>query len=113
MTIARGHLVDASVTRWYRCVTRRVRRAFLLWEGVHDRKGLSNIGSGNLLKSSSLAVAGFAVLDNHLHVLVLSTRMWPRASRTRTSCGAGDAFFRRATRRARWPRSPRIGSRQG
>ena len=37
MTIARRHLVDASVTRRYRCVTRRVRRAFLLGEGVHDR----------------------------------------------------------------------------
>lgn len=58
MTIARGHLVDASVTRWYRCVTRCVRRAFLLGEGVHDRKGLSNIGSGNLLKSS-LALASW------------------------------------------------------
>jgi len=52
MTIARGHLVDASVTRWYRCVTHCVRRAFLFAEGVHDRKRLSNICSRNLLKSS-------------------------------------------------------------
>ena len=77
MTIARGHLVDASVTRWYRYVTHCVRRDFLLAEGVHDRKGLSNICSRNLLKSSPLALARFAVLDNHLHVLVLSTRLWP------------------------------------
>ena len=39
MTIARAHLVDPSVTRWYHCVTPCVRRAFLLGEGMHDRKG--------------------------------------------------------------------------
>ena len=39
MTIARAHLVDPSVTRWYHCVTRCVRRAFFLGEGMHDRKG--------------------------------------------------------------------------
>ena len=38
MTIAHAHLVDPSVTRWYHCVTRCVRRAFLLGEGMHDRK---------------------------------------------------------------------------
>ncbi len=38
MTVAHAHLVDASVTRWYHCVTRCVRRAFLFGEGMHDRK---------------------------------------------------------------------------
>jgi hypothetical protein len=32
MMIARAHLVDPAVTRWYHCVTRCVRRAFLLGE---------------------------------------------------------------------------------
>jgi hypothetical protein len=38
MTIARAHLVNSSVTRWYHCVTRCVRQAFLLGEGMQDRK---------------------------------------------------------------------------
>ena len=38
MTIPRAHLVDVSVTRWYHCVTRCVRRAFLFREGRFDRK---------------------------------------------------------------------------
>ncbi len=38
MTMARAHLVDPAVTRWYHCVTRCVRRAFLLGEGPEDRK---------------------------------------------------------------------------
>jgi len=38
MTMARAHLVDPAVTRWYHCVTRCVRRAFLVGEGPNDRK---------------------------------------------------------------------------
>jgi hypothetical protein len=32
MTMARAHLVDPAVTRWYHCITRCVRRASLLGE---------------------------------------------------------------------------------
>ena len=70
MTIARAHLVDASVTRWYHCVTRCVRRAFLLGEGGLDRKGWIEHRLQELAQLFSVAVAGFAILDNRLHVLV-------------------------------------------
>ena len=44
MTIARAHLIDPAVARWYQCNTRCVRRAFLLGEGATDRKLRTTIG---------------------------------------------------------------------
>ena len=70
MTIARAHLVDPSVTRWYHCVTRCVRRAFLFGEGMHDRKSWVEHRLEELAEIFSVAVAGLAILDNHLHLLV-------------------------------------------
>ena len=70
MTIARAHLVDPAVTRWYHCVTRCVRRAFLLGEGMHDRKSWIEHRLEELAEIFAVAVAGFAILDNHLHLLV-------------------------------------------
>src|SRR5271157_5991738 len=70
MTIARARLVDPSVTRWYHCVTRCVRRAFPLGEGMHERKGWIEHRLEELAEIFSVTVAGFAILDNHLHLLV-------------------------------------------
>jgi hypothetical protein len=70
MTIARAHLVDASVTRWYYCVLRCVRRANLLAEGTVDRKGWIEQRLQELAQIFSVAVAGFAVLDDRFHILV-------------------------------------------
>src|SRR5262249_35736568 len=70
MTMARAHLVDPSVSRWYHCVTRCVRRAFLLGEGPTDRKLWIEGRLRELAEIFAISVAGFSVLDNHLHVLV-------------------------------------------
>ncbi|MGO9921244.1 MAG: transposase [Isosphaeraceae bacterium] len=70
MTIARAHLVDPAVTRWYHCITRCVRRAFLLGEGEGDRKLWIDNRLQELAGIFSIAVGGFSVLDNHLHLLV-------------------------------------------
>ena len=70
MTMARAHLVDVSVTRWYHCITRCVRRAFLLGEGPINRKEWIENRPRELAEIFSLSVGGFSVLDNHLHVLV-------------------------------------------
>jgi len=62
MAIARAHLVDLSVTCWYHCVTRCVRRAFLLGEGPNDRKVWIGIRLEELAQIFSVAVGGFSVM---------------------------------------------------
>ena len=58
------------MTRWYHCVTRCVRRAFLLGEGTSDRKEWIERRLQELAEIFAIAVGGFSVRDNHLHVLV-------------------------------------------
>ena len=77
MTIARAHLVDPAVTRWYHCTTRCVRRAFLLGEGLLDRKQWLEHRLEELARIFSVSLAGFTVMDNHLHLLV---RLDPEAA---------------------------------
>jgi hypothetical protein len=36
MTIARAHLIDPSLTRWYHCVTRCERRAYVPGDQEHN-----------------------------------------------------------------------------
>jgi hypothetical protein len=68
MTMARTHLVDVSVTRWYHCITRCVRRAFLLGEveGPLDRKEWIEQRLEELAEIFALSVGGFSVMDNYL-----------------------------------------------
>jgi hypothetical protein len=63
MAIARAHLVDPAVTRWYHCITRCVRRAFLLGEGTDDRKVWIDHRLRELARTSSVAVGGFSVME--------------------------------------------------
>ena len=70
MTIARAELVDPAVTRWFHCITRCVRRAFLLGEGDSNRKQWIKHRLEELAQIFAISVGGFAVLDNHMHVLV-------------------------------------------
>ena len=70
MTIARSLLIDSKITRWYHCVSRCVRRAFLLGEGPGDRKKWVENRLEELADIFAIAVGGFSVMDNHLHVLL-------------------------------------------
>jgi REP element-mobilizing transposase RayT len=70
MTMARSHLVDVSVTRWYHCITCCVRRAFLLGEGPTNRKEWIDRRLEELAGIFAISVGGFSVMDNHLHLLL-------------------------------------------
>jgi len=69
MTTARCELVDPALTRYYHCISRCVRRAFLCGEGFEHRKQWIEDRLELLAQNFSVSVAGFAVMDNHLHVL--------------------------------------------
>jgi REP element-mobilizing transposase RayT len=69
MTTARSELVDVDVTPWYHCISKCVRSALLLQDGPEDRKQWIEDRLKMLSENFSVAVAGFSVLDNHLHVL--------------------------------------------
>jgi hypothetical protein len=70
MTMARSHLVDPSVTRWYHCMSKCVRGADLLTEVPEDRKAWIEQRLQDLAHIFAVGVAGFTVMDNHLHVLL-------------------------------------------
>jgi hypothetical protein len=70
MAIARAQLVDVSLTRWYHCVTRCVRRAFLLGEGDYNRREWLENRLEELADIFAVAVGGFSVMNNHLHLLL-------------------------------------------
>jgi len=71
MTQPRSKIVDPSVTRWYHCISRCVRRAFLIAENLDfDRKQWLDQRLKELDSIFAVSVAGFSVMDNHLHLLL-------------------------------------------
>ncbi len=70
MATPRCHLVDEVVTPWYHCVSRCVRKAFLCVEGHSHRKDWIEARLRELVDLFALDCAGFAIMDNHLHLLL-------------------------------------------
>jgi hypothetical protein len=71
MTQPRSKIVNTDVTRWYHCISRCVRRAFLIGEYQDfDRKAWLDQRLRELDSLFAISVAGFSVMDNHLHLLV-------------------------------------------
>jgi REP element-mobilizing transposase RayT len=69
MTMPRRQLVDVAVTRYYHCISRCVRRAFLCGDGFEHRKAWIEARLEVVAEHFAVSVCGFAILDNHLHVL--------------------------------------------
>ena len=69
MTVPRSKIVDPRVTPWYHCISRTVRGAFLLQTMGDDRKRYLEQRLEELVGIFSIQVGGYAVMDNHLHVL--------------------------------------------
>ena len=70
MTTARSELVDPDLTRYYHCISRCVRGAFLCGEGFEHRKTWIEKRIELLANNFAISIAGFAVMDNHIHLLV-------------------------------------------
>jgi hypothetical protein len=70
MATPRSRLVNPTITRWYHCISRCVRQAFLLAEGPENRKGWIENRLKELADIFAITVGGFSILDNHLHVLL-------------------------------------------
>ena len=70
MTVPRSQLVDVNVTRYYHCISRCVRRAHLCGDGFEHRRQWIEDRLEMLAGCFAVSVCGFAVMDNHLHVLL-------------------------------------------
>lgn len=71
MTLPRSRLINPDLTLWYHCISGCVQGAFLLKEGVEEeRKQWIEVRLELLSKVFAVAVGSFAILDNHLHLLL-------------------------------------------
>jgi hypothetical protein len=70
MPTPRSKVVDVSVTPWYHCISRCVRKAFLFGEGMAHRKAWIERRLEELTGLFAIDCAGFALMDSHFHALV-------------------------------------------
>lgn len=75
MTKARSKIVDPNTTRWYHCISRCVRKAFLLQSGDPARGGFDAKAWIEerlrfLAELFAVQVGGFSIMDSHFHILL-------------------------------------------
>ena len=70
MTTARRDIVDLNVTRYYHTTSKCVRGAHLCGGKYAHRKVWLEKRTEFLASQFAISVASFAIMDNHLHVLL-------------------------------------------
>ena len=70
MTTARRKIFDRTSPTWVHCTSRCVRRAFLAGDRFEHRKAWLEERLQYLAKCFAADVAGYAVMSNHVHVIV-------------------------------------------
>ncbi len=88
MGVARRLVVDRTVDGWYHCVSRCVRRAFLCGGKFEHRRAWVRDRLMLLADVFAIDVASYAVMNNHLHVVV-------RTSPTRAEGWSAEEVARR------------------
>ena len=79
MATPRRQLVDEKGTPWYHCVSRCVRKAFLCGAGNGHRKDWILVRLRQLVEIFAIDCAGFAIMDNHLHLLLRLDSQWAQS----------------------------------
>ena len=70
MRQARSHQFDPNDPPWLHCISRCVRRAFLCGEGLEHRKLWLEKRLRLLSRCFAVDVAAYAIMSNHLHVVL-------------------------------------------
>jgi len=79
MPIARKRVIDPTSSPWVHCTSRCVRRAFLCGGQFEHRRAWVEERLELMAKLFAVEVAGYAVMSNHLHVVVRMQRDLPHA----------------------------------
>jgi REP element-mobilizing transposase RayT len=79
MRLKRSAQFDESAPPWLHCVSRCVRRAFLCGDGFEHRKAWIERRLRILRRCMGLEIGAYAVMSNHLHVVVRPRPEWVQA----------------------------------
>ena len=76
MTISRSQQIDLSVTPYYHCVNRCVRRAFICGEDKYSGQSYEHRRGWIVDKMKSLSaiftidIVAYAIMNNHYHIVL-------------------------------------------